>query len=510
MLQDKEKNPQSDKIASLQAKIRTQAKRLCSQQEYISVLEHRISLLNPSEKFPVGKSGNINNSLTSENELFSLYTNLQKENQRINEEKQKLLHSIQKEVIANDEQRNYIEILKQAIESSLLKNGLKPKLDTIKQKYYSSLPKDEYATVILDLSKIKENCMSLEKSNRCLNKELEISKKEIGEMNSIINKNQKEAVYLKQQLRVLEGKDEELKFKTQKLTEREDQVSKLSEKNQQCVEEIKFLKNKYSRVEEIEKENVDVNKSLANLTVEYDKLLNELNRLSLIERDALILTKENNDIKGMNQNLIKENNYLSNENNTVKQNLNFYENCQEDNRRLNEEICNLRESLNQLQTEKNKNENIYLNKIQALTQERNALQNLLCKSENMGGITAEEIKTENVLYRSDNKKLYDKNKQLNFTNIRYSTENKFYSNILYRVMKYHINNINIKNIISEMLEINERIVTLELESIKLEKEKNKKNDENISYEYSCNQQQISELSHKLACLDQELQNYEIH
>ena len=59
-------------------------------------------------------------------------------------------------MVTNDEQRNYIEILKQTIESSLIKTGLKSKIELIKKKYYSNLPEDDFATVILDIGEMKE------------------------------------------------------------------------------------------------------------------------------------------------------------------------------------------------------------------------------------------------------------------------------------------------------------------------------------------------------------------
>ncbi len=149
---------------------------------------------------------------------------------------------------------------------------------------------------------------------------------------------------------------------------------------------------------------------------------------------------------------------------------------------------------------------IYLNKIQSLTQENNALQNILFKQKNN---CPNDIINENELYRDDNKKLYDRNKELNDLNIKYSSENQFFSNLLYRIMKYHISNINSKNIISEMLDINQRIISLEVESNKLEKKKSKGDEQQIASQYLSNKQQINDLAHKLALLDESLKNYEV-
>jgi hypothetical protein len=188
----------------LQKKIREQAKRLCSLQEYINLLENRIRQYNPNENFPLTKNkmnnvqsySDINdkynelqkkyNSLyetyalnnkslnnyqsndseidinfpdvndISPEELFSYYSQIQIQYKKLLQEKNKLVNQLKKEMVTNDEQRNYIEILKQTIESSLIKTGLKSKIELIKKKYYPNLPEEDFATVILDIGQMKE------------------------------------------------------------------------------------------------------------------------------------------------------------------------------------------------------------------------------------------------------------------------------------------------------------------------------------------------------------------
>ena len=188
----------------LQKKIREQAKRLCSLQEYINLLENRIKQYNPNENFPLTKNkmnnvqsySDINdkyntlqkkyNSLyetyalnnkslnnyqsndseidinfpdvndISPEELFSYYSQIQIQYKKLLQEKNKLVNQLKKEMVTNDEQRNYIEILKQTIESSLIKTGLKSKIELIKKKYYPNLPEEDFATVILDIGQMKE------------------------------------------------------------------------------------------------------------------------------------------------------------------------------------------------------------------------------------------------------------------------------------------------------------------------------------------------------------------
>ena len=52
----------------------------------------------------------------------SIYNNLKK----ISEEKEQALESLRRETVINEEQRNYIEILKQCIESTIAKFNLSP------------------------------------------------------------------------------------------------------------------------------------------------------------------------------------------------------------------------------------------------------------------------------------------------------------------------------------------------------------------------------------------------
>ena len=67
----------------------------------------------------------LNNEITPIN-LNSAYTNLQNKSKEMNQEKERILDSLRKETLINEEQRNYIEILKQTIESTINKLGIGP------------------------------------------------------------------------------------------------------------------------------------------------------------------------------------------------------------------------------------------------------------------------------------------------------------------------------------------------------------------------------------------------
>ena len=86
----------SSQIINLQNKIRDQAKHISSMEEYISVLENKLKINNKEENSPE-------------------YIN------KLKEEKEEILSQLKQEIIMNDEQRNYIEILKQALETNIAK-----------------------------------------------------------------------------------------------------------------------------------------------------------------------------------------------------------------------------------------------------------------------------------------------------------------------------------------------------------------------------------------------------
>ena len=119
------------------------------------------------QKYP-----NINN-IDQPEKIFEYYQNLQNDYISQLKDKDILINQLKKETINNDELRNYIEILKQGLDSSLIKNGLKAKIDMLKKQYYSNLPDDDYATVLLDIDNMKSTNEKLIKEKEKNNKQNE-------------------------------------------------------------------------------------------------------------------------------------------------------------------------------------------------------------------------------------------------------------------------------------------------------------------------------------------------
>ena len=65
-----------EKIFNLQGKIRDQAKRLNSMQEYINTLEKKLKKYNPNQIFPITTQNSSNNEISYQ-QLVQKYTSLQ-------------------------------------------------------------------------------------------------------------------------------------------------------------------------------------------------------------------------------------------------------------------------------------------------------------------------------------------------------------------------------------------------------------------------------------------------
>ena len=74
-------------------------------------------------------------------------------------------------------------------------------------------------------------------------------------------------------------------------------------------------------------------------------------------------------------------------------------------------------------------------------------------------------------YQSDNKKLYERNKQLMDENAKLfyiNKENKFYFKFISRIIKHHISNYDIKNILHQIILVNDKAIGLEIDKNRVE------------------------------------------
>ena len=546
----------------LKKKIRDQAKRLCSLQEYINLLENRIRQYNPNENFPITKnklsnvqsfsdisekyeqlqkkynslyetyalnnkslnnyqSGNFNieeeefpdvNDIDPE-QIFSYYSQIKNQNKQLIQEKNKLLSQLKKEIVTNDEQRNYIEILKQTIESSLIKTGLKSKIELIKKKYYGNLPEDDFATVILDIGQMKEK-------NDELMKLKEENEKQILKMNAQLqNFEETKENYnnLKEELEKLQEDkiklDEEfMKLSTDYQT-KENELEIQKNRNNEIEKHNQILLNENKEIPKLKKDNCYLSQTVNDLNHKVTKLSYDNDYLKDYQEQYENITRENLNIKQINQGLTQDNNFYLQQNDNLKNNLQNLQCVEVDNDKLRCELQNINDRYMLLCNEKVKNENYYMCQIQALQNEKNVLERMIANNE---GYQSEEMKNKINSYKYDNKKLYDNNKKLNDENLRFIAENKFFTNLICRILKFHINNLDVKNILCELLNLNEKNVLLSGEADKNQKFMEKTlSTNNLSFEQKekikedlrYTQNQLNEINQKIDLLENEVKRY---
>ena len=75
----------------------------------------------------------------------------------------------------------------------------------------------------------------------------------------------------------------------------------------------------------------------------------------------------------------------------------------------------------------------------------------------------EKYKEDNLIIYQNYKKLENENIELFFVN----KENKFYYKLITRILQYHINNLQVKNIINQLVLLNGKAISLDIEKNKI-------------------------------------------
>lgn len=540
-----ERKNKENETFNLQNKIREQAKRLNSMQEYINLLEKKIKKYNPNQIFPI--SGNDNQEISYQ-QLYQKYSLLQQkykdlynssrqenifrnntnyENndeqiecneeyvKKLRKEKEEILSQLKQEIINNDEQRNYIEILKQALESNISKHGLKDKINFLKNKYYQNAEKGDYASVILDLSKLKEKNDVLLREKDKNNKIIEdLNTKSIQLQNRLSNFNKLNNDYNNLISNNNELQKEYINLKN-KYNDKEKDIIDLKEKYINLTKENEILTNDNMNLKSLKKDNMDLARSVSDLGIKLNQLAYDNNNLKDYQTRYEILLRENNEIKKINQSLSEENNAIQQKLFDIENYLRELEGIDKDNISLKNQLQNLNDNLLILNNEKNKNENYYLDQLKTLTQEKNSLENMLSKQKEYND---EETKNQINSYRNDNKKLYDYNKKLSEDNQKFMLEHKFFTQLIFRILKYHVPNLNAKNIICEMLNFNEKNIEVSMEIQKMENTLEKiMGRTNVDYDEKARiennikdlKSQLNNIGTKFDLLEGQLKEYEI-
>ena len=285
-------------IDKLKSKISEQAKRLTELQMYKALCEKHILQICPNHSLPVKEEDITNFSFeTFNNNLV---------NQLMNE-KEQICNSLRNETLLNEEQRNYIEILKQTIESGLIKNGMSGSV----QKAASAMKQSEVDFVIEltrvkgENEKIKKDLIMQQAVLNELKNDLESYKKNNDDL-EIKNKS------LIESLENEKEKNENLMQNRNKMIidaqEQNEKMNLLLNDNQKMKENINELSNKINKYEidlstkkEIEATLSSTNDNYKEIQIKFNELKNEFNVLKIkYDKSIVDMTTLKNDNERLN------------------------------------------------------------------------------------------------------------------------------------------------------------------------------------------------------------------
>lgn len=201
-------------------------------------------------------------------------------------ESEKLQSQLKEEIILNEEQKTFIEILKQCIESSIMKYGLATILENNKNKYYSSGA--SAIEVLIDLAYLQDECEKLRKENAeyladrngILN-QVQLKENQVQDLTASLNNNQAEYTGLLEHLNEckedLINAQKEVDRLDGELNEKINELNNLQLKSEESKNEI-----------EIQKAKVEAELKLKNQNLtETMKVLQDTEQASLREQEHL-------------------------------------------------------------------------------------------------------------------------------------------------------------------------------------------------------------------------------
>ena len=178
---------------------------------------------------------------------------------------------------------------------------------------------------------------------------------------------------------------------------------------------------------------------------------------------------------------------------------------------MKKKLQNSNDNLIVLNCEKNKSENYYLNQLGYLLKEKKNIENILFNQKKNDNVKAIR---QNISYSTNNEKLYCLIKSLNNFMIKY----EFIESLIYRILEFHLPNLNAKNIIFEMINLNIKNIEINTELQNMEKklekilrrtEVNFEEKSKIENSILESKTQLNNLKAKFILLDEQLKAFEI-
>ena len=533
----------------------------------------------PPERIPVEK-------------LFEGYSKLYEAFNKISNDKEVAIVSLQNEILINDQQRNYIEILKQTLESNLVKNGIKSQIDLYNKIQKKIKSEDcinnldsmsDYYEELFNVVGLNQKIEDLYKQNNTLELENNKLKSDINDINS------KNEVFREQINNSLKSGIKELDQAKYKIKDLEQQKKELINENknlQEYIDKIKIQLDNYKGLgfENNNNNEINLEEFMNKFIIVQDECQGLKNNLNQIQNNNELLYKKNQEqkeeidiLRQENESLINEINNLKSEFNKSKQNqfLSFSNNNNEESipknslnsmsmkvniptfegqnnfndNNTNEEInsnnifnelkvnihnclinsnefiqycfskykenesmeeefqkneiwnnlinslCNLsklfqmcynllnnmpndQNNINNFITNKKNKNNSHssLKKTNDNTPQEDIMQNASFKmTESNDGNNIDIKRNQELLfelekYKEDNRLIYQNYKKLENENIELffvNKENKFYYKLITRILQYHINNSDVKNIINKLVLLNGKAISLDIEKNKI-------------------------------------------
>ena len=524
-------NVEQNNIQNMQKKIREQAKRLCSMQEYINTLEATLKdnqSIN-SQKYNHKSYDDLSrkysdlqqkyNTLFISSQIHSSTNSVSKEDFKLNkdevisklkDENSNLELKLQKEINKNKEQKRKIQYLKQNLETDIVKNGLRGCLNYLSEKliYNEKEGEEAYLDILIEINKIKEeNQRLIEEKKKNLEK-MENFEKLDGNLQKnidIINKLNNENNNLYSQNEIIQ---KELEVIKNNLNQSEKQLYELKEQNFLIIRENDDLRREKDELIVIKRENNNLMNTINDLEIKINQLVSDNKSLSDYKLGYDLVLKENNEIKRINQELIYDNSLFEQDVIYLKTNLDKLMDVGKNNEMLKNELEELKNMLNNLKNRKLVN-NVF-EKISELEQKNKDLETLLNEKKEINKANHQKYLNDminNYSYSDKKENNFNKNtNKINKENNKYILANKYYADLLLRVLKYHIkDDINIKNILFQLLDLNHKKIALSVDIEKLKSICNNTKSKNANINKNNSKDDINKKKNELKKKEKEME-----
>ena len=409
------------------------------------------------------------NMFTLENEEFNIIYN-----QLLNE-KEEILENLRQEILINQEQRNYIEILKQTMEQDLIKTGMIKNLEESSKKY-NMKPVDlliDYSKMKMENEKIKKDLIMEQVILTDIKSDLDETK---NENIKLVNKNKELVEEINNIKQLISGNIANSGFDLGNKDEIATNLQNLIIDNTQLKDNISKLKSKN---DEYEKELINKNEvenKLKNITIQHENILEKNSKL---QNDFNELSNKFSEKVKNNEDLIKENITIKDKYNKSKQEIEkLKNNLEETTEKFNntKKLLEEEQKIIKISLKKSENSNIELtNDIQNKNDQISNLKNVAKEKDKSitdlnsklseSKIILDKLKDENekqlILSNQNINSLNDENQKLKYLTKELTKENQNLleqiSRLKDEINKYAIDFQTLKNENEETKTLNNRL-----------------------------------------------------